>query len=102
EQEGAGERVTPEASQGTATATAVDTADDGLYSCEKARGRFKVNLPADVDLKDLVTWAFSFTCKNFIYSSAVAGLTAKVTIKSPEPMTARQAWRVFLVALRSM
>jgi general secretion pathway protein D len=76
--------------------------DDGLYACDKARGRFKVNLAPDVELKDLVTWAFSFTCKNFIYSSNIGTRAAKVTIKSPESMTARQAWSVFLVALQSM
>ena len=76
--------------------------DDSLYACDKAKGRFKVNLAPDVELKDLVTWAFSFTCKNFIYSSAIGTRAAKVTIKSPESMTARQAWSVFLVALQSM
>ncbi|HKE18236.1 MAG TPA: hypothetical protein VKB80_25335, partial [Kofleriaceae bacterium] len=76
--------------------------DETLYACDKAKGRFKVNLAPDIELKDLVTWAFSFTCKNFIYSSAIGTRAAKVTIKSPESMTARQAWSVFLVALQSM
>jgi general secretion pathway protein D len=76
--------------------------DESLYACDKAKGRFKVNLAPDIELKDLVTWAFSFTCKNFIYSSAIGTRAAKVTIKSPESMTARQAWSVFLVALQSM
>ena len=76
--------------------------DESLYNCAKAKGRFKVNLAPDVELKDLVDWAFSFTCKNFIFSSAIGTRAAKVTIKSPEEMSARQAWRVFLVALQSM
>ncbi len=76
--------------------------DESLYNCGKAKGRFKVNLAPDVELKDLVSWAFTFTCKNFIYSSAIATRAAKVTIKSPDEMSARQAWRVFLVALQSM
>jgi general secretion pathway protein D len=76
--------------------------DESLYNCAKAKGKFKVNLAPDVELKDLVTWAFSFTCKNFIFSSAIATRAAKVTIKSPEQMSAREAWRVFLVALQSM
>jgi general secretion pathway protein D len=76
--------------------------DESLYNCGKAKGRFKVNLAPDVELKDLVSWAFTFTCKNFIYSSAISTRAAKVTIKSPEEMSARQAWRVFLVALQSM
>jgi general secretion pathway protein D len=76
--------------------------DESLYNCDKAKGRFKVNLAPDVELKDLVSWAFTFTCKNFIYSSAIATRAAKVTIKSPEEMSSRQAWRIFLVALQSM
>lgn len=76
--------------------------ESSLYNCSKARGRFKVNLAPDVELKDLVTWAFSFTCKNFIYSSALASRSAKVTILSPTEMNAHQAWRVFLVSLQSM
>jgi general secretion pathway protein D len=94
--------ATPAATTGAAEGGAVDAAADGLYSCEKARGKFKVNLAADIELKDLITWAFSFTCKNFIYSAEISGRVPKVTIKSPEAMTAQQAWRVFLVALRSM
>jgi general secretion pathway protein D len=87
---------------GTAVPEGETLNDDTLYACDKAKGRFKVNLAPDVELKDLVTWAFSFTCKNFIYSSAIGTRAAKVTIKSPESMTARQAWSVFLVALQSM
>src|SRR5690606_21078674 len=79
-----------------------DAEDDSLYNCAKAKGRFKVNLAPDVELKDLVRWAFSFTCKNFIYSSAIATRAAKVTIVSPQAMSAQEAWRVFLVALQSM
>jgi len=87
---------------GTSAAEQQAAEDDSLYACDKAKGRFKVNLAPDVELKDLVTWAFSFTCKNFIYSSAIGTRAAKVTIKSPESMNARQAWSVFLVALQSM
>ena len=92
---------TPAADPGAAGAAGAAD-DDSLYNCAKARGRFKVNLAPDVELKDLVTWAFSFTCKNFIYSSAIATRAAKVTIKSPQAMSAQEAWRVFLVALQSM
>lgn len=96
----------PAAGGGTAAAGSAEggtpAEDESLYNCGKAKGKFKVNLAPDVELKDLVTWAFSFTCKNFIYSSAISTRAAKVTIKSPEEMSARQAWRVFLVALQSM
>ncbi|HUS63954.1 MAG TPA: type II secretion system secretin GspD [Kofleriaceae bacterium] len=94
----------PGPDEGDAAANPGATAgeDSSLYNCEKAKGKFKVNLAPDVELKDLVTWAYTFTCKNVIYNSAIATRAAKVTIKSPEAMSARQAWNVFLVALQSM
>jgi general secretion pathway protein D len=95
-----GGRAAPRTPAASDAAQALE--DSSLYACDKAKGRFKVNLAPDVELKDLVTWAFSFTCKNFIYSSAIGTRAAKVTIKSPESMNARQAWSVFLVALQSM
>lgn len=76
--------------------------DEGLYSCGKARGQVAVNFKPDVELKDLITWAMGFTCKNFVYSSSIGSRSAKVTIIAPKKMSARQAWDVFLVALSTM
>jgi len=76
--------------------------DDGLYSCKKARGRFKVNLKDEVELKDLITWAMSFRCENFIYGTGIGGRSAKVVLITPKEMSAAQAWRVWQVALQNM
>ena len=76
--------------------------EEGLYSCGKARGKFKVSLKEDRELKDLIPWAMSFTCKNFVYSSSIGGRSTKVTIITPKMMTARQAWQVFMVAMQTM
>jgi general secretion pathway protein D len=77
-------------------------ADDSLYDCKKARGRFKVTLRPDTELKDLIGWAMTFSCRNFVYNPAIGGRAAKVTVMSPQSVTAGQAWRVFLTALQSM
>ncbi len=76
--------------------------DEQLYSCGKARGKVAVSFKPEVELADLVSWAMGFTCKNFVYSSALAKRAARVTIVAPEKMTPAEAWRVFLVALQAM
>ncbi len=76
--------------------------DSNLYNCGKAKGSFYVNFKPDVELKDLVDWAMGFSCKSFVWSSAIGTRTAKVTIMTPKRLTARQSWRVFLTALQSM
>ncbi|MBT8492325.1 MAG: type II secretion system secretin GspD [Deltaproteobacteria bacterium] len=81
---------------------AADSGDDALYTCRKARGRFKVNLKDEVELKDLITWAMSFRCENFVYGSGVGGRSAKVVLVTPKEMSAGQAWKVWQVALQNM
>lgn len=76
--------------------------EEGLYSCGKAKSKVSVSFKPDVELKDLLTWAMGFTCKNFIYSSGIGGRTSKVTIIAPKMMTPSQAWKVFLVGLQTM
>ncbi len=76
--------------------------DDSLFNCRKAKGKFKINFKPETELKDLVTWAFTFTCKNFIYDSKITGRASKVTLMAPDEVSAQQAWKIFLVALQSM
>ncbi len=77
---------------------------ESLYDCpSKARkGKYVVSLKPETNLDDLIKWAMTFHCKNFVYSSDIGKRSAKVTIMTPKNMSAKQAWRVFLVALRSM
>jgi general secretion pathway protein D len=79
-----------------------DLAEEGLYNCRRARRRVSVSFKPEVNLKDLITWAMGFTCKNFVFGAGVGGRSAKVTIIAPKKMSPRQAWRVFLVALQTM
>ncbi len=76
--------------------------DDPLYSCRKARGKVSVSFKPEVELKDLISWAMGFTCKNFVYGSGVGSRSAKVTIIAPKEMTSHQAWDIFLVSLNTM
>ncbi|HUQ07053.1 MAG TPA: type II secretion system secretin GspD [Kofleriaceae bacterium] len=76
--------------------------DAMLYACGKAKASFAVTLKQETELKDLLTWAMSFTCKNFIYESSILQRSKKLTIIAPNKMTPQQAYRVFLVSLSTM
>jgi general secretion pathway protein D len=76
--------------------------DQMLYACGKAKASFAVTLKQETELKDLLTWAMSFTCKNFIYESSILQRSKKLTIIAPNKMTPQQAYRVFLVSLSTM
>lgn len=86
------------------TEQAGDQNSDPLYDCpvKSRRGRYVVSLKPETNLDDLIKWAMTFHCKNFVYASEIGKRTAKVTIMTPRKMTASQAWRVFLVGLQSM
>ncbi len=78
--------------------------EDSLYDCpeKQKKGEYVVSLKPETTLDDLIKWAMTFHCKNFVYSSEIGKRSAKVTIMTPKRMSARQAWRVFLVGLQSM
>ncbi|MCK5796052.1 MAG: type II secretion system secretin GspD [Deltaproteobacteria bacterium] len=64
------------------------------------RRRIKVTLKPDSDLKDLVAWISSMTCKKFILASNLR--SQKVTLVSPVPITAGTAYSAFISALDVM
>ena len=76
--------------------------DAQLYNCGKARKSFAVTLKPDTELKDLLTWAMGFTCKNFIYESSILQRSKKLTVIAPNAMSPQQAYRLFLVGLSTM
>jgi len=83
--------------------TPVDSAKDPYpFKCRKQRGKVWVRFREEVELKDLITWAMGFTCRNFIYGSGIVQRAPKVRIISPVQMTPWQAWRIFLVSLQTM
>tara|TARA_R110002073_G_scaffold123819_3_gene267677 strand:- start:47491 stop:49683 length:2193 start_codon:yes stop_codon:yes gene_type:complete len=80
------------------------TEEEILYSCAGARAKKKthVSFTSETSLSDLVTWAMSFSCKNFLYRSELASRSPKIEIVAPTTMTPSQSWRLFLVALDSL
>jgi general secretion pathway protein D len=81
--------------------TGMDTEHE-FNECRKvpASKRIKLTLKPDSELADLVGWISSMTCKRFILPSNVR--SQKVTIISPEPVTAAEAYRLFLASLSTM
>jgi general secretion pathway protein D len=71
-------------------------------TCRKTpRGaKFTITLPKETELEDLVNWIMSITCQKFIWDRKVR--SGKVTILSPEPVTADEAYAAFYAALETM
>ena len=80
-------------------------ADRDFNTCRKSparKGLVKVTLKPDSNVDDLVVWISSITCREFVWSEAIAARNKKVTILAPLPMTPRQAFGLFLDALDSV
>jgi hypothetical protein len=79
--------------------------DKDFNTCRKSparNGLVKVSLKPDTNVDDLVVWISSITCRQFVWSEAVAARNKKVTIVAPLPTTTRQAFGLFLNALDSI
>ena len=78
-------------------------ADDKIYSCNKnTTTPVTVSFKPETELKDLLTWVNSFTCRNFILDPRIVSTGKKVTIISPMKMTPAEAYSVFLASLSTM
>lgn len=74
----------------------------GFNTCKRQpKGmRFRITLPEEAELKDLISWMSSISCQKFILDlKARAG---KVTILSPEPVTIEEAYAAFYASLQTM
>ena len=76
--------------------------DEGLYRCKNSKGEVAINFKPDIELKELMTWVVGFTCKNFILDPRVVATGKKVTVIAPNKMSAKEAYRLFLVSLSTM
>ena len=65
-----------------------------------AHRRIKVTLKKGSELTDLIDWISGMTCKRFIIPDTLRA--QKVTLISPRPIQAREAYRAFLSALDVM
>lgn len=70
--------------------------------CDKqpVGARFRITLPEEAELKDLVGWISSVSCQKFVWDPAVRG--GKITIVAPEPVTLAEAYGAFHSALQTM
>jgi general secretion pathway protein D len=63
--------------------------------------RLRLNLKPNTDVVDLVSWISAITCKQFIVPGSLPqGKT--VTVIAPQPITAGDAYELFLAALDSV
>src|SRR5262245_60881862 len=83
-------------------AAADEVGDEPVYRCKQQKGGVEMTLKPDVDLKELVTWATGFTCKNFVIAPNVVSLGKKVMLAVPTRQSPEEAYRTFLVALATM
>ena len=74
----------------------------GHNNCKKQpRGaKFRITLPKEAEIQDLVNWMMSVSCQKFILD--VKARSGKVTILSPEPVTMEEAYAAFYAALQTM
>lgn len=75
---------------------------DELFRCLKPKGQLHIEFKPELGLEELVAWASTFSCESIVYSSGVAGRRLSVNIIAPKRMSARKAWALFHIALRSM
>ena len=73
-----------------------------LYHCKDKTSPVSVTFKPETELKDLVTWAMGFTCRNFMYDPSYVQRGKKVTIIAPNTMSPHDAYQVFLDALSTI
>ena len=87
---------------GGAAPAAGSSDDQPVYVCKHATGTVAVNFKPESELKDLITWAMGFTCKNFLLDPRIVSTGKKVTVIAPNKMSAQDAYRLFLASLSTM
>jgi type II secretory pathway component PulC len=85
------------------TMAGVARADEPMYLCHApaAGTKISVQFKPDTSIRDLVTWALGFTCKNIVLSSEAERAAPHVTIMAPNPVTPKQALALFVDALET-
>ena len=86
----------------TSVARADETVDEPVYHCKNATADVEVTFKPETELRDLLTWAMGFTCKNFVLTPSVVHLDKKVMLAVPNRLSPAQAYQTFLVALATM
>jgi len=73
-------------------------------SCRRlpAGKRLRLNLKPNTELVDLISWISAITCKHFVVPGTIPSQGKTVTIIAPQPITAAEAYDLFLDALDSV
>jgi type II secretory pathway component GspD/PulD (secretin) len=77
------------------------TAGDSCRKLPEGK-RLRLNLKPNTELIDLVSWISAITCKHFIVPGSIPSQGKTVTIIAPQPITAAEAYDLFLAALDSV
>jgi general secretion pathway protein D len=84
------------------TSAVATSEDDPLFQCKKSVSEVVISFKADVDVKELITWAMSFTCKSFLYDPRIVATGRKVSLITPSKLSSAEAYQVFLAALATV
>jgi general secretion pathway protein D len=82
------------------TGDEADTLAHNVCKKQPRGAKFKITLPKEAELQDLVNWMMSVSCQKFIWDTKVR--SGKVTILSPEAVTVEEAYAAFYAALETM
>jgi type II secretory pathway component GspD/PulD (secretin) len=77
------------------------TASDSCRRLPEGK-RLRLNLKPNTELVDLISWISAITCKHFIIPGTIPSQGKTVTIIAPQPITAAEAYDLFLDALDSV
>jgi len=103
-QDGAEPSVPPVPASPVVGGVRVGDAEGGpsLQYCQRfaPSTRFRITLPQEATLDDLIRWIATMTCQRFIADPKLR--TRKLTMVSPEPVTLTEAWGAFHAALEVM
>jgi hypothetical protein len=96
--------VGPASAAAAAAGARAEAVQSGGDTCRRlpAGKRLRLNLKPNTDLVDLIAWISAITCKQFILPGSIPTQGKTVTIIAPQPITAAEAYDLFLNALDSV
>lgn len=77
-------------------------ADDSIYSCKPRTSQVEITLKPEIELKELLSWAVGFTCKQFVFDPRIISTGRKVTLIAPGKQTPAEAYQMFTTALGTL
>ena len=93
--------VGPAAAAGERARVPASSSGDACRKLPEGK-RLRLNLKPNTEVVDLVSWISAITCKHFIVPGTIPSQGKTVTIVAPQPITAAEAYDLFLAALDSV